>query len=1168
MKRIICSILLAASLLGAPGIAEALPSQIVNGSFDYPWKSPRLDGAPNESRFRFCYVAPDGRYYTMNNDILYGRFNGFDRNAFGWTSNDRMDENSPGEIKLSNIVELQKDKHGNVYAELVSENAGKHIYQDVATVPGAVYRWSLRHASIYGDHTDKMSVLIGAPGKETAQQATRTSTNGSGDKKGPVGTVIATTPPDGRSSTTTGSGAPGGTSTIDTSGLWESYEGVYLVPEGQTTTRFTFADVEGYDVDSGNFVDDIEFEVAYPVTYDVNGGKGSVPDPAADNYSGYHVEGSKVAVNAPSPQREGCTFLGWSEKKLEPVTSKDQADKAGVTTSVTMKDSAVTLHAVWAKNPTVTFTDGNGGSVIATQKVSFGSGAEAPSDPEKTGYTFKGWHGSFDKVYSDTTVEATWRANRYTIGFDANGGDGSMDDMAMTYDKAKSLTPNSFTKTGYTFTGWNAEKDGSGKAYSDEQEAKNLTATDGARVVLHAQWRPNEYTVVFDANDGDAVGDMGEQEFRYDAAQALRACGYELEGHTFTGWGTSPEGGRIDYSDQQVVKNLTAEDGGEVVLYAQWSIDTYPVVFTDGMGGELSRDEVPHKTSAKAPDEPVRTGYTFDGWDADFSRVTAPMTVNATWRANRYAVAFDANGGRGHMDDQEFAYDEAQELSGNAYRRAGYSFQGWSLDDDGAIAYTDRQTVKNLVSEDGGKVTLHAVWDEDADVVVSYTVSDPDHAELSNDSDELAPATGKPKGSTVTPAEGYRFDGWVDVSTGEKVGASQEFTPSRGTDGLWHAATYEARIAPISYTVAFDANGGEGSMDGQAFAYDEAKALDGCAFERTGYAFAGWATEPDGDVAYDDAEVVSALASEDGATVTLYAVWVENPDVTIGYIADDPEHSTPSVSSETVAPATGEAKGSSLAVADGYAFDRWEDWAGAVVSEDPIIVPERGGKGLWRTSEYTAFVAPISYTVAFDANGGTGKMDDQQMTYDAAQALRKNAFERPGYIFLGWNTASDGSGTPFEDAQEVVNLTSEEGGKVVLYAQWAKRTLAVTFYDGQGHIIETDTVPYGGKATAPSEPVRDGYAFVGWDTDFGCVTKDIDVTAMWKPVSDAAIAAEAASGSSAGSASGGAPRATTPLDQTGGPGLALGFAAAALAAGAGSAFALRRKRACDGRDER
>lgn len=775
---------------------------------------------------------------------------------------------------------------------------------------------------------------------------------------------------------------------------------------------------------------------------------------------------------------------------------------------------------------------------------------------------------TFQKVESDHTIHADFSPNAYAVAFDANGGEGSMDDMAMTYDKAKSLTPNSFAKVGYTFTGWNTEKDGSGKAYSDKQEVENLTAADGARVVLHAQWRPNEYTVVFDANDGDAAGDMGEQEFRYDAAQALRPCGYKLEGHTFAGWGTSPEGGRIDYVDRQVVKNLTAEDGGEVTLYAQWSIDTYPVVFTDGMGGELSRDEVPHKTSAKAPDEPVRTGYTFDGWDADFSCVTAPMTVNATWRANRYTVAFDGNGGRGHMDDQGFSYDEAQKLSGNAYRRAGYSFQGWSLDDDGAIAYTDRQTVKNLTAEDGGEITLYAVWDEDADVVVSYTASDPDHAELSNDSDELAPATGKPKGSTVTPAEGYRFDGWVDVSTGEKVGTSPAFAPSRGSDGLWHAATYEARIAPISYTVAFDANGGEGSMDGQAFAYDEEKPLDGCAFERTGYAFAGWAIEPGGDVAYDDAEVVSALASEDGATVTLYAVWAENPDVTIGYIADDPEHSTPSVSSETVAPATGEAKGSSLAVADGYAFDRWEDWAGTVVSEDPTIVPERGGKGLWRTSEYTAYVAPISYTVAFDANGGTGKMDDQQMTYDAAQALRKNAFERPGYIFLGWNTAPDGSATPFEDAQEVVNLASEEGDKVVLYAQWAKRTLAVTFYDGQGHIIETDTVPYGGKATAPSEPVRDGYAFVGWDTDFGCVTKDIDVTAMWKPVSDAAIAAEAASGSSAGPAPAGTAGATTPLDQTGDPGLALGFAAAALAAGAGSAFALRRKRASDGRGER
>ena len=88
------------------------------------------------------------------------------------------------------------------------------------------------------------------------------------------------------------------------------------------------------------------------------------------------------------------------------------------------------------------------------------------------------------------TLYAQWRANTYTIHFDGNTADsGSMTDQSMTYDQAASLTANGYSKTGYTFIGWNTQPDGGGTAYTDGQTVSNLTSEEGGTVTLYAQWR-------------------------------------------------------------------------------------------------------------------------------------------------------------------------------------------------------------------------------------------------------------------------------------------------------------------------------------------------------------------------------------------------------------------------------------------------------------------------------------------------------------------------------------------------------------------------------------------------------------------------------------------------------------------------------------------------------
>ncbi len=88
-----------------------------------------------------------------------------------------------------------------------------------------------------------------------------------------------------------------------------------------------------------------------------------------------------------------------------------------------------------------------------------------------------------------------------------------------------------------------------------------------------------------------------------------------------------------------------------------------------------------------------------------------------------------------------------------------------------------------------------------------------------------------------------------------------------------------------------------------------------------------------------------------------------------------------------------------------------------------------GLQAAWRANDYT---------VRYDSNGGSGKMDDSAHRYDAEKALSKNAFTKRYCRFKGWNTEADGSGTAYADGASVKNLTDENNGVVTLYAQWER----------------------------------------------------------------------------------------------------------------------------------
>ncbi len=128
-----------------------------------------------------------------------------------------------------------------------------------------------------------------------------------------------------------------------------------------------------------------------------------------------------------------------------------------------------------------------------------------------------------------------------------------------------------------------------------------------------------------------------------------------------------------------------------------------------------------------------------------------------------------------------------------------------------------------------------------------------------------------------------------------------------------------------------------------------------------------------------------------------------------------------------------------------------------------------------------------TYTVVFDANGGTGTMPPQTFTYNTAQNLTANTFTRTGYTVIGWNTAADGTGTPYKEGEQVINLTTEPNGTVTLYAQWTANEYTVTFDPNGGEgIISSQSFTYDtAQKLTGNGFTRTGYTFDGWKDDYG-----------------------------------------------------------------------------------
>lgn len=252
----------AATAATVANTTNTLSDHLVNSDFEYlpdgGWKtiSARYDMAS-----AYTSVDPNNGQYIRNTrhaesdtGTAWVDWDGFDSSRFAWRTDQKGGHDQGGLKDRAEAVELQQDStDGNTYAEMVASETGRTIYQNLATIPGTLYKIRLKHASLCKDNVDQMQVVING----TPIEMTRVTANGkAGDKVGEKSTTIATKVTN--------------ENRWHHSDQWETYEGYYVIPDGQTTTRFGFKAVNYLDPTKGNLLDDVTFARAYKLSYDKN----------------------------------------------------------------------------------------------------------------------------------------------------------------------------------------------------------------------------------------------------------------------------------------------------------------------------------------------------------------------------------------------------------------------------------------------------------------------------------------------------------------------------------------------------------------------------------------------------------------------------------------------------------------------------------------------------------------------------------------------------------------------------------------------------------------------------------------------------------------------------------------------------------------------------------
>lgn len=484
----------------------------------------------------------------------------------------------------------------------------------------------------------------------------------------------------------------------------------------------------------------------------------------------------------------------------------------------------------------------------------------------------------------------------------------------------------------------------------------------------------------------------------------------------------------------------------------------------------------------------------------------------------------------------------------------GTYFAGWSIVNPATVG--DVNTIQTQdpgdsvgyrklgITENGQEVKLYAVYKNKDVATVDFAVNDSNWGDVNTKSGSFTVQNGKVDNKTVsseaTPREGYHFVGWYEkdddgklelVSTSAINGTTLTVTAAmmqaklklptgsggeKGTPVLEvrYVAVFEPNTFTIQYNSNYPADAGaqSGEMAEQMFsAANASRNLSPNQFQCKGYTFDGWTTQSNGSGDfYSDGAAFTQTVENEGK-VTLYAKWERLPNVTITYTAYPDSLGSVALNSESEAavqndlavqskiiyekvnPETGKIVGATATVKSGSVFEGWyNDLTKKNVETSKTFVPQQQN-GRYVSASYVARFRPYRYTLHYEANGGTGKMDNQIFQHGQILPLNGCTYSREGYDFMGWSMSAGADNVKQFDNKAEVGFSSllqtsgepKDNAEATLYAVWQERDVTLNYASSDESLgtvtagSETIGAVNGKPAGSTAQP-KSGARFDGW----------------------------------------------------------------------------------------
>ena len=792
--------------------------------------------------------------------------------------------------------------------------------------------------------------------------------------------------------------------------------------------------------------------------------------------------------------------------------------------------------------PSVVFTQNSaeGPEKTFTQSVTSGVSTQLTAlssmSFSKSNNTFVGWNTAADgsgTSYSDAaSINTTLTINlyaqwspiyTYTVNLNPGTGGTGTQMTAMTGTAATVvLNANTYSRTGYTFNGWNTAADGTGSSYTNQGTVR-LTV-DNQTITLYAQWSIISYTITYLAGP-DGSSTSAAQTLNYGGSVTLKdaSAGFTRVGYSIVGWTTSSVSGAAKTNDLSSTYSTQAS----ITLYPVWAPGVYAITY-DGQGATTAASGGSATYTAAAAvanipsTAPLRTGYTFGGWytaSTGGTQVTngsytpaspyGAITLYARWSANtNNSITYDGQGATTAASGGSATYTTAAAVATiptTAPLRSGYTFSGWFTASTGGTQVTNGSYTP---ASPYGAITFYAQWTPLTNNAITYNGQGATTA-ASGGSTTYTTATAIATIPTTAPLRtGYTFNGWYTSSTGGTQVTNGSYTPASPYGAITLYAQWSAEVYAINFNYGSASSGSpvfsfvtstiSPTVSRASYTYgDPALTLPTVgSMSKTGYSFAGWVL-PNGNL-------INSSTFTPTTSTTLTAKWtiqsfsISYSRGTIGGVTVT--GTAPSSQSGNYLSTINLASTDTSTVVAGQTYE----FAGWTISGARYPIGSTIALGASNITATAAWV-PV-YTVTYILSGGvcisTTCIDNPQT--DQSTLHLPVAPTRAGYNFDAWN---DQSGTSYA-AGDTLTVTATS---YILTATWLGIARTVTYINPNGVGIPTQANGiYQSTFNVGAAPTRTGYDFGGWSDQTGVIYQpgdtysvgltNITLTASWIPL--------------------------------------------------------------------